>query len=194
MSSMTAPRDAAVLAALERLEVVRERLHDTLREAAFSFTNAQREEEQTRGRLISFEAVPTAQGTLEALVSLTWKPTHASVSDSVEAPCGDSDEAALVGDNSFVWEVALVKGKRRRTQQSAAATSPPASLAPDSAEEAIRSPPDPIYYLSEHPSSALRECQEAYRRVLHCAVETVNAQQCALAAAAAMTTPSAHQL
>ncbi|KAG5483159.1 hypothetical protein CUR178_04733 [Leishmania enriettii] len=194
MSSMAAPRDASVLAALEQLEAMRERLHDNLREAAFSFTSAQREEERTRGCFVSFDAVPTVQGTLEPLVSLTRKSTNPSASGSEEALCGDSDEAALLGGSDFAWEMVLVKGEQIRKQRVQAAALLQASPTPDAAGEAASFPLDPIYYFSEHPSRALRECQEAYRRVLRSAVETVNAQQHALAAAAAMTTASAQVL
>ncbi|CAJ1019555.1 hypothetical protein, conserved [Leishmania lindenbergi] len=191
---MAAPRDDALLAALEQLEEVRERLHDTLREAAFGFTSAQREEESTRGCFVSFDAVPTAQGTLEALVSLTRKPVTTSPSGSEETRRGENNEAARVDSCSYAWEMVLINGKRRRRQQVRAAEPQQGSPTSNSAEEeADISPPDPIYYFSECPSSALRECQEAYRRVLRCAVETVNAQQRALAAAVAMTAASAQE-
>lgn len=190
---MVASRDAAVLAALKQLEDVRERLHSALREAAFSFTTAQREEESTRGCFVSLDAVPTAQGTLEALVSLTQTSATTSTSGVEETRCGESDEAARIRSSSCAWEMLLVSGDRRKKQMPAAASqhAPPAPNCGSEASDLF--PPDPIYYFSEYPSSALRECQEAYRRVLRCAVETVNAQQRALAEAVAMTMTDAQE-
>ncbi|GET87062.1 hypothetical protein, conserved [Leishmania tarentolae] len=194
MSSMAAPRDASVLSALKELEDVRERLHDALREAAFSFTIAQREEESTRGCFVSFDAVPTAQGALEALVSLTQRPGTTSTSGVEETYCGGSDEAIEMGRRNSVWEMVLIHGGRRRKQDVSAAASEHVSPASNSGGEEPHSvPPDPIYYFSEYPSSALRECQEAYRHVLHCAIETVNAQQRALGEAVAMARAGAQE-
>lgn len=160
MSTSAAPSDAAVMLALEQLEEVRARLHDSLREAAFSLTTAQREEESTRGCLVSFDAVPTAQGSLAPLAHVAeTRREHGMAS----------------------WQLEMRDGARHRPLGSASAqpqASPPATATTEA-------PADPIYYFSECPSAALRECQAAYRRALHGVVEAVNAQQRALAAAAA---------
>lgn len=194
MSAMAAPRDAAVLGALKQLEDMRGCLHSALREAAFSFTTAQREEESTRGCFVSLDAVPTAQGTLEALVSLTQTSPTTSTSGVEATRSDESDEAVRIHSSGCAWEMVLISGERRRKQQVPAAASQHASPAPDpESERSDLFPPDPIYYFSEHPSSALRECQEAYRRVLRCAVDTVNAQQRALTEAVAMARAGAQE-
>ena len=65
--------DGAVIGALEVLEVARDRLHDALREAAFSFVAAQREEEATRGCFVSYDAVPTLRNTLTPLLTVSQR-------------------------------------------------------------------------------------------------------------------------
>ncbi|KAG5509376.1 hypothetical protein JKF63_06686 [Porcisia hertigi] len=188
---MAAPRDAAVLSALVKLETARHRLHDALREAAFSLSSAQREEESTRGCFVSFDAVPTEPGSLEALAFLFPNSATTSGSDAKEAGGDQSDATSRVcssssSSSSGVWDIVQIEGQKRSKQKAPPAVSQRLSPAPNSTEEEALPPPDPIYYFSENPSSALRECQEAYRHVLRCIVETANAQQHALAAAACM--------
>ncbi|KAK7195978.1 hypothetical protein NESM_000531100 [Novymonas esmeraldas] len=177
MSVMTAPSDAAVLAELKALEAARTRLHAALREAAFSFTAAQRAEEATRGRLVSFDAVPVADGTLTALATIT-------------SSCLTNSGAA----DGTAWELTVEKGSRRlpSLRRQSSSTARDAAAATATAAAADSAPPDPIYYFSENPSSTLRECQTAFQHALVCVVATVNAQQrvLAAAAAAAMATPA----
>ncbi|KPA77197.1 hypothetical protein ABB37_07112 [Leptomonas pyrrhocoris] len=171
--SESAP-DAAAIAALELLETARARLHDALREAAFDLVAAQREEESTRGCLVSLDAVPTQGNTLTPLLTVAQEVEEGNE----EPPVGQA--------RSSTWVLTEGKGER-------ISALPARRAAPKASSEAARKETkddvltlvDPIYYFSANPSSALRDGQAAYRRAVQCVVEVANAQQRALAAAEA---------
>jgi hypothetical protein len=181
---MSSP-DAAAIAALEVLEVARERLHNSLREAAFSFFAAQREEESTRGCFVSYEAVPTQANTMTPLITVAQQTIGGGGEEEERTARAEAARASL-------WVLAVKEGDRKPAAppREAAHRGGAAEEENSTKETGGTTPPsiDPVYYFSEHPSSALRECQAAYRRVMQSAVEVLNAQQRALAAAEAVAT------
>lgn len=174
--------DGAVIGALEVLEVARDRLHDALREAAFSFVAAQREEEATRGCFVSYDAVPTLRNTLTPLLTVSQR----SVQEKDNAD-EDDDESAQ-HPRASPWVLIEKQGERKPLVSSRKAASKRAAgqIADRKTKDSAPVLVDPIYYFSEQPSSALRDCQAAYRRVMQCVVEVASAQQRVLAAAEAL--------
>ncbi|KPI84533.1 hypothetical protein ABL78_6418 [Leptomonas seymouri] len=162
--------DADAITALELLEATREHLHNALREAAFSFIAAQREEESTRGCFVGYDAVPIQENTLAPILTISQR--FEDVSTAAQPEKADLNS----------WVLTQSKDERKPTLPSRRAAHRASS------EAGIDGTPiagDPIYYFSEHPSSALRDCQAAYRRVMQYVVEVVNAQQRAWKAAEA---------
>lgn len=147
-----AKRMDAVLSVLENVEKERLALHQALREALFALGVAQSVEE-CKGAMVNAAAIPMQSGRVVPSFILEY---HSRSGTNKLAEEG-------------VWEPVMLDQ-----------ASSPIQAAPASATEGAQLLTDPLSYFSRFPSQELRDCQAAFRAVLHRVVQTATAQQRAL--------------
>nr|CCC91540.1 conserved hypothetical protein [Trypanosoma congolense IL3000] len=134
---------------LEVLEEARAQLHRALQHAHFSLSIAQRDMDRV-GLLLSWEAVPTGHGTVQAQRHVVRKNSASSV--------GDSRASGSSLEDCARWELVVASTEEKG---------------------------DPALWFAAAPSEVLRESQRNFVSVVQLCIAAVQAQEEAVAAAAA---------
>lgn len=176
----------AILSSLAVVESAREKLHARLQAAHFELSTAQRLEEQ-RGHLLSFEALPTASGSLAPLITIRGMRGTGNDADDKEEEEDMYMELASVGPSSRS-ETTTIKKPKDGEDEKPSGSRHEGSSSSGGDEEAAEFPvgEDPVYYISAAPSRELRAVQNAFQDVVRLAVAVAAAQRTLLAQADAV--------